>query len=353
MFLPCCLATGLGSLPYTEPDTGLELVWSCFPEAPFWPQLPARSPLENMYHQFCQGLPGVGTSGGKLRMDLPRVSPGELARFYEGAFASEEDGWQLEWERAAGYHRFLEHPGPRPPAVLKGQVTGPVSMGLSIMDYQDKPVLYDQASMELVCTQLRQLARGQEQALVRAGTRAWPGYGGGTLVFVDEPYLATYGSAFFTFGRDDVIRYINWVMEGIRGLKGVHCCGNTDWSILLATSMDVLSFDAFEYGDALLLYAREVAGFLKRGGYLSWGMVPSDGLRARQESVDSLTTRMLAAVGKLARHSCPPLYVLERSMVTPACGLGGQTAEDAEFIAGLTAGLSANLRRVMREESAI
>ncbi|HAI22031.1 MAG TPA: methionine synthase, partial [Clostridiales bacterium UBA8153] len=213
------------------------------------------------------------------------------------------------------------------------------------------PLLYDRCAMELLATQLRQLARGQERKLQELAARAWPGQDLGTLVFVDEPYLVSYGSAYFTLGREEVIAYINWVMDGLHGLKGVHCCGNTDWSILLATSVDVLSFDAHAYGDALMLYAREVAEFLGRGGYLAWGIVPSQGDAARKETVDALTGRLLEQAGKLARHGLSLEHVLERSWVTPACGLGGQTQEDAEYIAGLTFRVSTEIIRLTKEGS--
>jgi len=223
-----------------------------------------------------------------------------------------------------------------------------VSMGSYMVDGAGKPVLYDRCAMELVATQLRQLARGQEQKLRELAARAWPNQDVGTLVFVDEPYLASYGSAYFTLGRDEIVAYIDWVMEGLHGLKGVHCCGNTDWSILLATSVDVLSFDAYAYGDALMLYAREVAAFLGRGGYLAWGIVPSQGEAARKETAANLAGRLLQQAGRLTRHGVSIYSVLERSLVTPACGLGTQTREDAEYIARLACEVSAELMRLMK-----
>jgi hypothetical protein len=304
-----------------------------------------------MCHQFAHGMPGLEESAKSLSLNLAAVSPGELADFHQRAFAAEDSGWQLEPERAAGYHHFVQSPIPRAPRVLKGQVTGPVSMGSYMVDGTGKPVLYDRCAMELVATQLRQLARGQERELGELASRAWPGQDVGTLVFVDEPYLASYGSAYFTLGRDEVIAYINWVMDGLRGLKGVHCCGNTDWSILLATSVDVLSFDAYGYGDALMLYAREVAEFFGRGGYLSWGIVPSQGDAARKETAANLVGRLLQQAGRLTRHGLSLHQVLEHSLVTPACGLGSQTPEDAEYIARLTHEVSAELRRLIGEGS--
>ena len=51
---------------------------------------------------------------------------------------------------------------------------------------------------------------------------------------------------------------VDEVFGGIRGLKGVHCCGNTDWSILLKTKMDILNFDAYAYAQSVALYPDEI-----------------------------------------------------------------------------------------------
>ena len=49
-----------------------------------------------------------------------------------------------------------------------------------------------------------------------------------TIIFVDEPYMAAYGSIGFMLSKEKVISYLEEVFQGISGLKGSHCCGNTD-----------------------------------------------------------------------------------------------------------------------------
>jgi hypothetical protein len=43
-----CLATGIGSLPLTDPDEAVALALRYLPEAPLWPQLPRRGFREHM-----------------------------------------------------------------------------------------------------------------------------------------------------------------------------------------------------------------------------------------------------------------------------------------------------------------
>jgi len=136
-----------------------------------------------------------------------------------------------------------------------------------IVDQNQRPILYDEVLADAVAKHLSIKARWQETELAKLVPR--------TLMVIDEPYMASFGSAFVALSREQVIGLLNEVMSGLRGLKGVHCCGNTDWSILLETATDILSLDAYEYAETLALYPEEVTRFLARGGIIAWGVVPA------------------------------------------------------------------------------
>ncbi len=53
-----CIATGIGSLPITDPDKAAALSLQYLPEAPIWPQLPQRDFREHMDGQYSESLPG-------------------------------------------------------------------------------------------------------------------------------------------------------------------------------------------------------------------------------------------------------------------------------------------------------
>ena len=339
MFLPRCVATGIGSLPHTQPQEALAAIRRFLPEAPFWPQLPNRGNHESMGPQFLPGLPGwVGEE--RLRVDPATVTVEERTDFFERAFGQADQGWPLDINQAAGYGAFLEAEWLPAPRLFKGQITGPITMGISVTDPEEKPVLYNDEMMELICTQLAQLARGQESALEKKAG----GHNTKTLIFLDEPWMAAYGSAFATFSREQVIRYLTWVMEGIQGLRAVHCCANTDWSLLLATPVDVLSFDAYGYGDKVMLFAEDLAAFLERGGYLAWGIVPSEAPLAEKESAATLVCRLESLGKQLAQHLPSVQFLWERSFITPACGLGNQSEAAAEKILEMTAQVAAQMQ---------
>jgi hypothetical protein len=156
--------------------------------------------------------------------------------------------------------------------------------------------------------------------------------------------MASFGSAFIGLTRGQVIALFEEVFSGLQGLKGVHCCGNTDWSILLNTSVDILSLDAYDYSQTLVAYAKDLSRFLERGGVIAWGIVPA-GIAAESETVESLVGRLEQAMDRLDKAGVSREAMLRSGLVTPSCGLGALRPTLAEHIFDLTAGVSDERRR--------
>ena len=150
-----------------------------------------------------------------------------------------------------------------------------------------------------------------------------------TIIFVDEPYMAAFGSVGVLLSRERIISLLEEVFSGISGLKGVHCCGNTDWSVLLDTSADILSFDAYNYAQSLSLYPAEVKKFLERKGTIAWGIIPNDEGALAKESVASLKDRLEEAMAPFTREGIRFKQLIEQGLLTPSCGLGSVATEEA------------------------
>ncbi len=165
------------------------------------------------------------------------------------------------------------------------------------------------------------------------------------IMFIDEPYLSAFGSAFTQVSREEVIKYLNEVIEGIHkenALSGVHCCGNTDWSVLMDTNIDIISFDAFSFFDGLTLYPEKLNKFFERGGCLAWGIVPSSDL-INSETVESLTGNFTDKVQQLIKKGITAEAVKNRYIITPSCGVGSLSEELAEKIIVTTKNVAENL----------
>jgi methionine synthase II (cobalamin-independent) len=335
--LPPFLPTGVGSLPHTDPDKAVRLVLSGFRDVPCWPQLPRRTFLENMYVQVAAGLPGAVIEGGKLFVEGGEGVLPQAEAFYERFLSEDPSSFAIPAERAAALHRFLdEAKGPYP--AVKGQVTGPVSFGLMITDRQKKPVFYDPVGRDVLVKHLLRVAQWQVAALSRLSPNV--------ILVLDEPYLASVGSAILSLGKEQVIGCLNEIFDGLPGaLCGVHCCANTDWGLVLSSRVGYLSFDAYEYADSLLLYPEEVKAFLRRGGKLAFGIVPTSAEGIRRETPETLAERMESILRKFEARKISREDAVRAAFLTPACGLGTLLEEEAERAVRLAGELSALLRR--------
>jgi methionine synthase II (cobalamin-independent) len=206
------------------------------------------------------------------------------------------------------------------PRAVKGQITGPVTWGLTVTDDSGKAILYDDVLGDAVTKLLRLKAGWQEKAL----SQIYPD----TIIFIDEPYMSSFGSVSVPLSKERIIGLLEEVFDGIIGLKGVHCCGNTDWSILLRTSVDIVSFDAYDFAGSLSLYPDEVKKFLDGKGAIAWGIIPNSQEALDGESVASLKDRLEEAMAPFTRNGIRFRQLLEQGLLTPSCGLTSLADEE-------------------------
>jgi hypothetical protein len=159
-------------------------------------------------------------------------------------------------------------------------------------------------------------------------------------VFLDEPYMASFGSAFISLGREQVVDYLNEAFDAIHAeaaLAGVHCCANTDWGVLLATRVDILNLDAYGFIENLALYPLELRGFLDRGGTVCWGIIPNNE-QVFSESPAGLAERLRVGIRGIVEKAAARGVRLtadefaKHSLIAPACGLGSTTVEVADRV---------------------
>jgi methionine synthase II (cobalamin-independent) len=331
-----CLPTIIGSMPHTDPAEACSLVTRYLKDIPAWPQLPRRSFRENMYAQYSQGFPGVVLEENSIYVDRAQDLTRPLEELYAAYLANDVDKYPIGPEYAAGLHEFLSLTDLSPLAV-KGHVTGPITWGLTVADDSKKAVIYDDNLADALVKLLRLKAAWQEKEL-RTISR-------NTIIFVDEPYMAAFGSVSVLLTKERVVELLDEVFGGISGLKGTHCCGNTDWSILLDTSADIISFDAYNYAQPFSLYSDKVKDFLGRGGAIAWGIVPNDAESLAKESAASLKDRLEEAMAPFTRQGIKFSQLIEQGLLTPSCGLASLATEEAALALELLAELSIRIRK--------
>jgi hypothetical protein len=350
---PRCLATAIGSLPHQDPVKAVEIVLSAIPEAPIWPQLPQIGLMEHMEIQYSEGMPCAVIDEEKKRMyfDTSRDYSEAFADFYEAYLqAMDPESGTGDCSSMAISSRFSKgipaleaalkaQRGKRP--FVKVQTTGPCSFALTIVDENKRAIYYNEEFRDMVVKALAMKCRWQIQ-------RFQP-YAEKLICFIDEPILSAFGSStYVSVKREDVVAILHEVIQAVHGdhaLAGIHCCGNTEWPILIDAGVDIVNFDAFEYGETIAMYPEAMKAHLERGGLLAWGIVPTS-VKIREQSVESLMAHFGKMVDLLvAKSGISRQVVLEQAIITPSCGTGSLAVADAEKVFQDLGNLSKALKR--------
>jgi hypothetical protein len=333
-----CLPTIIGSVPHTDPQKACSLVTRFLKDIPTWPQLPRKSFLENMYVQYSEGIPGIVVENDRIYVETSKDYSTSLEALYRAYLDNDASKFTMGRDRVAGLYALLEQDGLSPKAV-KGCITGPLSWGITVADENRRSILYHDVLGEAVPKFLKLKAAWEENELKKISKN--------TIIFVDEPIMASYGSivASGPFSKPEkIIEMLNEVFDGISGLKGIHCCGNTDWSVLLKTNLDILNFDTYGYAESLTLYPDEVKAFISRGGCIAWGIVPNNTEPLKKETVASLKDRLEEAMAPFTRNGLSIKDIIKSSLLLPSCGLNALTEEGVEQVLKLLTDLSAEMR---------
>ena len=334
------LTTGIGSLPYKDADEALELIFKYCPQIPFWPQLPKRDIREGMINQYSENLPCLRMSREGVFFSGENKEK-ELEQFYEKFINRDSDHFKLSKDYALGLYAFYERLAKADlenVQYLKCQITGPFTFAASIKDEKGMALLHDEVFMQMIIKALAMKALWQ--------IRFFEGFKKKLIMFIDEPYLGCFGSAYTPINREDVVKGLSELIQEVRDpqvLWGLHCCGNTDWSIFTdIKEINIISFDAFGFLDKVVLYADKLADFLKRGGILCWGIVPTQDFSGK-ETPDFLLERLKQGINSLVKKGLDQDLLWNSLILSPACGLGTLDVKSSEQIFKLLSELSYNI----------
>jgi hypothetical protein len=340
-FTPSFATTGIGSLPQEDPEEAAAFVLEADVSIPFWPQLPGRGFAESMVPQFSEPMPCVhtDTAAGKLYWDPERKFE-ELGRFYGLILAEDQEVFGLKGEKAAGFAAFRQAAAGRRWPYVKGQVTGPITFTTSIHNRDGLPLFGDAELRSAAVEVLARNARWQVEGLSEFAEET-------VIIFVDEPVLAVYGSsALAGISEGHVRQMVGHVREAIDdagGISGMHVCGNSDWGVMASTGVQVLNFDAHQFGHTLGLYPEAIADHLALGGCIAWGIVPTTADIAGAE-VESLERKLREGFAALTDKGIDVELLRERALITPSCGAGNLSDAEARKVFVLLRQLRARLQ---------
>jgi methionine synthase II (cobalamin-independent) len=298
-------ATGIGSLPGTDPDEAVRVVFGELPELPHLPELPARGVGADM----------IGRSAALL-VDLPvevaptgwrmTARPGRDLRRARDLLARDLDALAV----VAG-----DYTGP-----LKVQVAGPWTLAAAVELASGHRVLTDHgAARDLAAS----LAEGVRQHLAEVAIRV---PGAVPVVQLDEPSLpAALAGSLPTASSYGTVRAVDAVVAeqalgavvtaAPAGSRVVHCCAaSVPWSLLRGAGVDAVSVDA----ELLTVSDYDAVGEAVEAGVTLWlGVVPALGAPVSLDRARDRITGLWRELGFAPGRAASSL------VATPSCGLAG------------------------------
>lgn len=343
---------GIGSLPHSNPDDAMQIVRKDFYEIPFYPQLANVSRNEDMICQFLEGLPSFNPedySDFVADMESEDFIEGleEFFTDYEEIMADINsprlEKYAISENFSSTFSKYEDFIREIKPDYAKGQITGAFTITTSINNQEGKTVIYDETLREVFVKLLSLKALWEIKHIKQATPETTP------IIFMDEPSVSQIGtSAYLTITDSDVISMIKEISDVIKSngaLSAIHCCGKCDWRIAIKTGVDIINFDAYSYFDNFCAYHKEINSFLKNGGKLAWGMVPTfDEELLNNLTADDLVQKFYNSVKNLTNNGIDEKLISDNSLITSSCGAGALSLKGAQKAMDLIKELSDKLR---------
>lgn len=316
------MTTGMGILPHKDMERALSVAMNV--DIPFWPQLPKMRYFEDMYVQASENFPGIILDPENRRISF---SSEQFYKELERCLMNleNEDFFRMSPQFSATYHQFLTY-DLSPYASIRGQLEGPVSFGLNVLDEDKKPVIFNDDVRSILFDFMARKANCQLHELKKANPQAF--------IFVDEPGLQYIFSGLSGYTAQMARVDLEGFFAQIEHPRGVHLCGNPDWDFLLDLDIDILSFNAYNCGEIFVKYREGIKRFMNKGGMFGWGLVPSNQDELIKESVEGLSGHIETLWRELEKAGFDMQQMLSQSILLPAtCALmnsdGSETVERA------------------------
>lgn len=315
--LPLGASSSVGSLPHLDRQEAVTFVLRHAPLLPAAPTLPRLDRREQMIPQAAWGIVGVQIADdGTLSVPDPSLVDPEAPLGDPG----------LDGPPFATWRVFLDRVADRTEPI-KLQLTGPLTLGLTLVQAGLTPTVAFDVAVRAVRQRARHLLDRADHVAPHAPR----------LVVFDEPGLVGGLRPELELSPDGVIDLLSSALAAVEGraLSGVHCCGPTDWRLVLQAGPDLVSLPV---GAGVTPYAATLGGFLERGGWVAWGAVATNEPLGEHPS---RSWRQLSSQWcELVQNGCDPVLLRRQALVTPACGLALHDVAQAEHVFDVAAHLA-------------
>lgn len=305
------LCLHLGILPHKNIGAVVDIVEKYFPQTPFWAQLPNFSPVEGQFLQFLVNIPGIKSDllGKKKFLDtksyLYQSRSVEIIKDFDELTL---DILKKYRPNSVFFENFLQIIDQHKPLYAKGQIYGPVSIGLLLTDETGAPIIENGKVIDLILKSICLQIIAQICEMKNVSPAITP------YIFVEEPEICkVIAPEKGIRKRKKILSMLKTVAKTIKDNGGIpvfHSANCHDWSLPIEAGFEVLSFNTDSQFVTLLNSNIRLDNYLNAGNKLAWNLLPSDIQELMQTDVQSLFVKFMEEVNRLR-----DFYKLHKSLI--------------------------------------
>ena len=309
----------LGALPYTDKAVTTRMMVKLFEGIPYLPQFPIADEHDNLLYRILGNVPFIEIEDSE-KIFLRNHQEGfdkflaKLDIAYNSPKKENLENFSIDSYFMEKYLQILKKLKPKETVV---SLMGPFSMA-HIIENDDKTTMMTEPNHRKFIIELAVLkALWIIDKIHEVSPQILP------FILFEETKLNLYGTVKRENERvteETVVNFYSKIFEKIHeagGVVGVHSTNKCDWQIPIEAGVDLISFDAYNNPNNLNIIADKIRDFLAKGGYINWGIVPSESESIiKSAGIDNIFDRFMRTTEALIEERVSPKLLYARSKVS-------------------------------------
>ena len=308
----------VGMLPYTSLKHAVAMVAKLYQTFPFIALLPNISSTDNLQNLTFENMPGIVFQNNKIEFHTGTSKYEKLMSDLNKAYNSPS----LETLEAFSFNSvFLEKyfqmikKFKSPNACIN--ILGPFTVSQLLTAAAKEQILADKSYRKLFIQSICVKTLWVIEKIKQCCPDTVP------VVILEEPMLYQLG----VIKRENsditselVTVMLSQVVEKLKkygAIVGIQCMEKCDWSIPIKSGVDLISYDAYNNPNNLGIIPDILTEFLRRGGMINWGIVPtlSDNM-IKELGTDYLHKRLLTTFDGIILSGVPADLIYKSALVS-------------------------------------
>lgn len=307
-----------GALPYEtlEPITRMQA--KLFEQMPYLAFCPALDSEDTILKRTFTGIPGVKIKGKKVALKIASNSYKQgltkLDKAYNTPTPENLEHFAIE---SPFLEKFLQLTKKFKSNFACVNLLGPFTVSQMLLNAAEEQTLADKSYRKLFIQAVCVKALWIMNQIRTMSPRTTP------IIILEEPMLAQLGvlkREVEDLTDELVINLLAKVIEKLQmagALVAVQCMDKCNWQVPIKAGADIISFDAYNNPNNLSIIPEDVIEFIKRGGKINWGIVPTmNESLVKGLTVDYMAQRLDATFEGLILAGVSEPYVYNSAFVS-------------------------------------